>query len=339
MKNNKIYEVRRVGLPETNSSSSHSVVIDSGSSKDSLPGSPYWDLPIDDKGYIHIPSRDFGREGERHNTVLGKVQYVAGLMLSSDFRTYCKRLRSLADILVEISGAKDVIFDWFPSTYKDIQEDNFYVEDGIWWSLGCNIDHQSMDLDEEVLESTEILKNFLFKSSSWLFLGDDSFDDDGPKIEAGVMEKHEPEAFITVDVGGDIGRVDIPVDRFPFDASPEEYLRTGWFGDELILQSIYFVDGKPQNLPDTCSRVLEYKGSLKGGYVYWASQAFSDALIQKLSERTGKTTNQTKFKLSFGGPSDDEGVLIRELEKEMPEDVMIIPYNIETKEFGEVPRC
>ena len=342
----KIYEVRRENLPETNSSSSHSVVIDSLSPRDSLPGSPYWDLPIDEEGFIHIPPRSFGRESEKFNSVLCKVQYVAGLMISSDFSVYCRRLRSLAVVLIEISGAKDVIFDWFPNTYNDLQRSNgdpYYEDPGMWWSLGCDIDHQSMDLDEEVLESPETLKNFLLKSSSWLFLEDDSFSDEyisPSKLESGVYKQHDPEAYIVVDVGGDIGRIDIPVDSFPLDFPIDDYFRVSWFGEGIILQNICFVGGKPQSVSPGCvsqKGALDYKGLLKEGFVYWASERFTNALVQKLTEALGNQ-GQARFSAAFGSTrKNGEDAMILELQKEMPDDIVIIPYKIETKEFGEVP--
>ena len=76
MKNIKI--VKRFGVFETNSSSSHSVCIDMNEENYMSPGSPYWDLMIDENNVLHIPGKghDFGWEFFKTNSCMVKLHYL-----------------------------------------------------------------------------------------------------------------------------------------------------------------------------------------------------------------------------------------------------------------------
>ena len=93
---NKLKVVYREGLPETNSSSSHSVVITRSESKDI--DKNY--IPIREDGTIVIPKYDgeifdFGRSGfEAHNDFITKAVFVISLSIG------CKPLtKFLKDVI------------------------------------------------------------------------------------------------------------------------------------------------------------------------------------------------------------------------------------------------
>ena len=137
----------REDMPETNSSSSHAVIIGRGNLvKDSL--------KIDDDGIIRIPGNvSFGWELEIFKDPLSKIQYAAGLV----GRNSSKRLNLLKSVIKNYTGAKDVEFCW-GSNSEDFP----------------SVDHQSSDLFYEVWESPATLKDFIFSEDSMIITGNDN---------------------------------------------------------------------------------------------------------------------------------------------------------------------
>lgn len=347
MENIKV--VIRKYLPETNSSSSHSVVIATGSvgqvDKYVTPGSPYWDLPMDKEGYIHIPSRSFGREWDKFNTVLSKVQYVCGLIIGTSMTEADShpRLKELADILVSFSGAKGVIFDWLPAYYNHIQEIGDDIEELKYWESpdGCEIDHQSMDLADDILESTQTIKDFIFDPKSLLFLGSDESD---PTDD--FYSDEEPEAILSVDLGGSIGRVDYPLETYPCNIETALSSSDGW-GRPGIFDSLVYSDGsfRPKTAADDdekpeddSSIIMYYQGVAREFYgirpfsanphiqsLYWSAEELNDAVMKELTA-----------KIEAGDQHPNEEEITRSIMQKHPEWYIEVPYTIVTKEFGKV---
>ena len=149
----RIKQVIRKNLPETNSSSSHSVVIcvDPNSLVDTL--------PMDSEGVIHVPRRSesFGWEYEKYNDPMTKLQYVCGIIWK--YKSNRKKVKLLKEIVLGYTGAKDIVFDWEENRSSDdiVEED----EDYYWDSGAPEIDHNSSDIFPEIMESARSIKFYI----------------------------------------------------------------------------------------------------------------------------------------------------------------------------------
>lgn len=229
---NKLKVVYREGLPETNSSSSHSVVITRSESKDI--DKSY--IPIREDGTIVIPRYDgeifdFGRSSfEAHNDFITKTVFV--ISLSIGCKPLTKFLKLLKETICSFTGAKDVIFEAIEEYNNQItrclsSEDyiDYYNKDINWilsehldTSFGT-VDHESLDLRDEVFENKDTLKNFLFNPDSWLFLGSDGSDMEAEikKVFQEYYKKSSKTEYNTasIDFGYNIGRVDYILYNYP----------------------------------------------------------------------------------------------------------------------------
>lgn len=218
----RILNVKRIGLPETNSSSSHSVSI---SMKGNLikPGDPEFNIDIRD-GILYIPGDvDFGWDYFKYNTPLEKLQYVCGIFCGSEYENK-KNIFKLKKILKEIFGVKDVVFEWRQKYYQELKDGADPEE--IYYA-SPQIDHNSSDIFEEIIENTEVIKNFILSRNSWLLGGNDN--SDYPPGFFGNsyidLDQEDPEAILSIDLEGKIGRVDfeIPIlQKIPDDLNSSE---------------------------------------------------------------------------------------------------------------------
>lgn len=183
-----IKRIIREKLPETNSSSSHSVVI--STKKDYTVDET---LKLNSNGDLEIPSRDFGWEWKKYNDCMTKLQYVVGILSGSNSNN--KNLKKLFDIVQEMTGANKVLYD----------ETN-----------PIEIDHNSSDIFSEIIESKESIKSFIFSKNSWLFTGNDNSDE---PIGFYILNENDgtnsPKAIVTIEFGGNIGNVDIELYSYP----------------------------------------------------------------------------------------------------------------------------
>src|SRR6185436_17955269 len=130
----------RSGVFETNSSSTHSIVISENTNGilDTI-------VP-DDEGVIILSGGEYGWSWEKFNDPLSKANYCA-----LDLQKNPANIRMLADVITQHTGAKKVVF-----------------------SLEGYIDHQSAGASETAFVNSEVLKNFIFNPKSWLFTGNDN---------------------------------------------------------------------------------------------------------------------------------------------------------------------
>lgn len=359
MKNLKI--VIRKNLPETNSSSSHSIVINTREVNNITPDSLLWDLEMDEEGIIHISSDcSFGREYEKFNSVLKKIQYACGLIRGEDY----EKLSLLQEILVEFTGCKGVKFDWLGAYYKELQEtsierlNEFDFDIYEYWP---EVDHQSLDLGYDVWENKEVLKNFIFNSNSWLYLGDDG----GSlylKMQKELINPNYPlvGGNISIEFGGDIGKVDIPIQEFP---EPDEDV----IGTEIkLLECIIYKDGKftsmTQNSDIDNSKILYYFPKKKFSFFSIESNYpsipetsrkllwISDNVRSLWETENGNLTKNylnsfsKSLKLSRGGNISDIDIeytknleeTFRKIINEHQQEVVFVNYSIISEEFGEI---
>ena len=204
--NTNIKVVRRIGMPETNSSSSHAVSISMNPESLVAPGDKDWDIEITEDGILKIPGgNSFGWEYFKTNSILTKLQYLCGI--------YCYDIRSdhgkksitkLKKILKRIFGVRDVEFLWITEFSKKLEE----VEDpeDAYYDYP-EIDHNSHDIFEEITENESVIRAFLLSRDSWLYGGNDN-----SNAPEGFYNKpisiSRVNAILSVELGGKIGRVD-----------------------------------------------------------------------------------------------------------------------------------
>lgn len=226
----KVRIIKRDGLPETNSSSSHSVVIDMSNY---FPDSEVISLPMDENNNIHIPGNvNFGWEWEKYNDALTKIQYVCGIICDRN----SKKVKQLKEIVKSFTGANDVIFDWEADYKKRIEAGE--KPDDIWKAVP-EIDHNSSDIFCEIIENKDTLKNFIFNPNSWLFLGNDNGGDSEQFFKIANRDTgNDLPAVVQVYLPEPIGRFDITLENFPEDNVASELFYHSYFeeNDEQYLR-------------------------------------------------------------------------------------------------------
>lgn len=145
----------RTSVFETNSSSTHSLVIDDKNFVlDTI-------LP-NDEGIIYIESGHFGWEWEKYNDARIKASYLYTASLESYYESKKEEIQErLISVISGQTLANNVVL---------------VPEDSSSW--GAGIDHQSIEdgqLDN-VLFDESIMKNFIFNENSTLYLGNDNDD-------------------------------------------------------------------------------------------------------------------------------------------------------------------
>ena len=234
---------RAAGLPETNSSSSHSVCICMDENTNLKPGDPGFDLDIRD-GILYVPERgeDFGWEFEKSNSCQTKLQYLCAFYFSSWAPLYTqKRAMKLTEILKKIFGVKDVVYEWVEN-YKEYAEREG-GDDPPSLDAAPSIDHQSYsDMKAEITENFDTIKNFLLNPKSWWFGGNDNSNDiPGFKDEMCYKEPEDPEliGLMTADFGENgLGKMDFNFE-FPGEGL-NQILGNLSETDDYIIDSIYY---------------------------------------------------------------------------------------------------
>lgn len=185
--------VKRDGLPETNSSSSHSVVV---SDKEFSLQDISSELIPEDNGKIMIHGHSFNWEWEKYNDVITKTQYAIAASIYDD-----EKIERIKRVFKEFSGYE-----------LEIEDEN----DSDKLRSIFSVDHNSSDIFDDFLQTDETLKNFIFNPQSWLFLGNDNSE---PPV--GFYKVHNinnyknPAAIASIDFGDEIGRIDFELFSYP----------------------------------------------------------------------------------------------------------------------------
>jgi len=148
----------RKGCFETNSSSTHSIVV-ARDDQDFVIDTIY----PDQDGKVIVEKSDFGWEWRKYNDAITKLSYAYTDGVDTDL---------LREVVMEQTGAEDVIF---------LENEGY-------------IDHQSACTAREVCTGKIETKNFIFNKNSWLFTGNDNSTADPtfydvPEIKDGKMIK------------------------------------------------------------------------------------------------------------------------------------------------------
>jgi hypothetical protein len=243
MNKKRLKIVRRIGMPETNSSSSHAVSISMNPESLVAPGDKDWDIEITEDGILRIPGgSNFGWEYFKTNSILTKLQYLCGI--------YCYDIRSdhgkksitkLKKILKRIFGVRDVEFLWvteFSEKLKDVEdpEDAYYDYP--------EIDHNSHEIFEEITENESVIRAFLLSRDSWLYGGNDN--SDAPEgFYNEPISISRVNAILSVELGGKIGRVDWEIKNL-FDQVGKDTVKRALTNDDEfnVLGELYYDPSK-----------------------------------------------------------------------------------------------
>lgn len=143
----------RNNIFETNSSSSHSFVLSEGP----LTNPDINDLVPDENGVVHLMGGTFGWEWRSYNDSFTKANYCAVYALTKNRDDWYDRL---VDVIMEYTGATEVNADKISTSWSD----PYY----------SYIDHESMDILDEVFNDKDDLAKFIFDPESILYTGNDN---------------------------------------------------------------------------------------------------------------------------------------------------------------------
>ena len=160
----------RFKMPETNSSSSHSIAIYS----EDDPSMPKSALKLNQDGSVTIPdNHDFGQDWSFVNDPGTKATYTISAILglldcrSNDYKTYKNMFEK---VIKDYTGATSVKYGWVDYSKKDKtiekQFRNYFPR----------IDHQSVsDAFDIICFSEDSMRDFIFNNQSHAVMGSESY--------------------------------------------------------------------------------------------------------------------------------------------------------------------
>lgn len=149
----------RKGVFETNSSSTHSLVISEGT-PETPQKIPVVEVFSDSTGKAHhncvvLTGGEFGWGYECYHDAETKANYLA--VYVKNFEPSRKEM--FEEVLKKHTGAEEIVYDFG----EEFEDRNYSY-----------IDHQSSDVGAKAFESTQYLENFIFNPESYLILDNDN---------------------------------------------------------------------------------------------------------------------------------------------------------------------
>ena len=144
----------RIGMFETNSSSTHVISIPSDCVIDDT-------IPADEDGKIVIEPGSYQWEWEVYDDAYMKASYCLTYILvafKKESDEAKRRLKMLEEVIAEQTGKEVVLITQSPD------DDYFFAA----------IDHQSVDVAEPVFKDKETLRRFIFSRKAYLATGNDN---------------------------------------------------------------------------------------------------------------------------------------------------------------------
>ena len=126
----------RLSCFETNSSSTHSIIINKNSNV-------YTTITPDENGIIKLTGGDFGWEWRKYNDALTKANYLS---IRNEYHDIIK------EVIIEHTGCSDVDFS----------------------EVNGHIDQQSHNVLNHILSTKNSIKEFIFNEKYWLYTGNDN---------------------------------------------------------------------------------------------------------------------------------------------------------------------
>lgn len=200
----------RLSVFETNSSSTHSITVMGGAN------GIYDTLPVDDNGTVYLTGGEFGWGWEKFSDAITKANYAAVDVFSDPVKS-----QMLKEVIMEHTGAKEVIFNFTKNYDDDINDNQSYI------------DHQSVGTSFSAFKDKQTLKNFIFGVDSWLFTGNDNED--------------PPHDFYNIEFGK----------QYCFELKVEDALSSAKFEDipneEDLIKALYEIVYSPTKSKDSMS--------------------------------------------------------------------------------------
>lgn len=206
-KNNKVKKIKvckRVNMPETNSSSSHCLTIFKGTGIDDSLREILKEE--DGKRILVIPGEgEFGRGDEDYNDTKSKLQYATYQILDPEFSD---RKAMFEKVVKDFLGVDEIVYNWYDEWEVDKwMEQNphstfsecplVYNESGARLDSENTVDHESVDLiEEQIFETEDTLRDFLFSPNSWLFCGECNVTE--PKEKFPKLAEEDPGLYLSL---------------------------------------------------------------------------------------------------------------------------------------------
>lgn len=276
--------VIRENLPETNSSSSHSIVINSRKIDYSLP------TPLNGKIYLNLDGYDeyscLGRQWQRTRNTIGKLTYIISAFCTDGAgggrygKLNSKKLMVLSSIVEDVTG--------YPLDVEDILAHKDKIP---------SIDHQEVG-NELFTNNKDILKNFIFNKNSVLLLGSDEGGDPDNYFKLGDEHDYSiASAVYSIDFKGDVGEIDFIIKDYPQRKTVLEMITSDSVNLDLLQSIGYDTVAKK-------ARFISMKEAINNGGSYYFE---SNTLI--LPDIWGSITDadhcSKEDKLIFGNSSKD----------------------------------
>lgn len=190
-----IRRVIRRNFAETNSSSTHSLIIGSND----FVNSP---IPIerDSDGNILVEQIEIPSYSFKTNDPNDKLRFIYMLVCTMHEEGYSKYLNLIRQVVIGYTGAPGIKFNWGQS---DIRSGDVYVFN---WSMDNYLD---------IMESKETLKNFIFNPRSWLFLTNDETEKKRKFFNVTDPVPSNTKFIAQVFLPEPVGRVDIELSCLP----------------------------------------------------------------------------------------------------------------------------
>ena len=333
--------VYRLGMEETNSSSSHSCCIVTDRTFEARPGDPEYNLNIKNNIlYIPEPDVDFGSDRQKFNTCLEKLWYVCGFYATSYTGYGQKRLRRLETILKKVFNVSEVKFEWvdrFLTNYPSSESEEDYIEmceEAESLSYSPTIDHQSYSsMRKEVCESVESIRSFILNKNSWLYTDSDC--STSYEFYGETLKEKEADILLKINFGGNLGIVDILVSEMDRLFTPQPPFRKVSFLEDLIYDretNMFYVSPSLHlgvRVAPGCEKRNDPKESNPENYYAMCS---GEAIIKNIEGKYYIKFSQISANVQSVRSQEDFIQLMNIIEK----NYVLFPVEIISKEFGKL---
>lgn len=222
MKYNK-KKVTRI-IPETNSSSTHSVTIDTRRGLCNK-NSEYWNLDIrvdsvTDKKILYVSEKSGDTDTSffstyRSNYCLLKILYAYGLTfdIHSITKLNTERRQLLEKVIKDVTGVDEIILEWKEKAVELLNSGRplKIAKDTI---NPPTVDEDPQHTGDDVFESEETLKEFIFSPGSYISGG---LNDDDAYILKEESNKEEGNSILSIYFCEPVGRIDLVISDLTFD--------------------------------------------------------------------------------------------------------------------------
>ncbi len=331
--------VYRLGMEETNSSSSHSCCIVTDRAFEARPGDPEYNLNIKNNIlYIPEPDIEFGSDRQKFNTCLEKLWYVCGFYATSYTGYGQKRLRRLETILKKVFNVSEVRFEWvdrFLADHSGADDEEDLCEEVESLSYSPTIDHQSCSsMQKEVCESIESIRSFILNKNSWLYTDGDC--STSYEFYGETLKEKEADILLKINFGGNLGIVDILVsDMDMLFALQSPFRKASSFLEDLIYNretNMFYVSPSQYlevRMAPGCGKRNDPRESNPENYYAILS---GEEIIKNIEGKYYVKFSQIAANVQSVKPQEEFIQLMNMIEK----NYVLFPVEIISKEFGKL---